>query len=336
MPASPTNRPRTWRAALVDIAPPGLAHVFYSDSGSTAVEVALKMALGFWRNQSKARTRIIALEHAYHGDTIGTMSAGARGVFNAAYEPLLFDVVRLPFPAPGREQETLSCARGRCRKDAAALIVEPLMLGAGGMLIYSADVLRDMARDLRAAWHAVHRRRSDDRLRPHRHPVRLRAGRHRRPTFCAWPRASPAAACRWRPPCADAEIFEAHYSTDRSRTFFHSSSFTANPIACAAARANLEIWRDEPVQERIAALAGCRKKDWRRSAAIPRFANVRRLGTIAALDLQGAPIPAISPDVAPELMAFFHGQGRLAAPAGQYHLCHAALLRHCGGTRSGL
>ena len=63
------------------------------------MEVALKMALGFWRNQGKPRTRIIALEHAYHGDTIGTMSAGARGVFNAAYEPLLFDVVRLPFPA---------------------------------------------------------------------------------------------------------------------------------------------------------------------------------------------------------------------------------------------
>ena len=93
--------------ALVEIAPPGLAHVFYSDSGSTAVEVALKMALGFWKNRNKQRSRIIALEHAYHGDTIGTMSAGARGVFNAAYEPLLFDVVRLPFPAPGREQETL-------------------------------------------------------------------------------------------------------------------------------------------------------------------------------------------------------------------------------------
>ena len=100
---------------LIDIAPRGLSRVFYSDSGSTAVEVALKMALGFWKNQGpkngQPRTRIIALEHAYHGDTVGTMSAGARGVFNAAYEPLLFDVVRLPFPGAGREQETLDHAQ---------------------------------------------------------------------------------------------------------------------------------------------------------------------------------------------------------------------------------
>src|SRR5690606_27614735 len=90
---------------LIDIAPANLAHVFFSDSGSTSVEVAVKMARGFWRNRGEARTRIVAREHAYHGDTIGTMSAGARGVFNAAYEPLLFDVVRVPFPRAGHEQE---------------------------------------------------------------------------------------------------------------------------------------------------------------------------------------------------------------------------------------
>ena len=160
---------------LIEIAPRGLAHVFYSDSGSTAVEVALKMALGFWKNQGRPRTRIIALEHAYHGDTVGTMSAGARGVFNATYEPLLFDVERLPFPTAGREQQTLD-ALERAAKDAAALIVEPLLLGAGGMLIYSPDLLHAMAAICRTLWRAVHRRRSDDRLRPHRHPVCLRSG----------------------------------------------------------------------------------------------------------------------------------------------------------------
>src|SRR5258708_5777447 len=129
---------------LVDIAPQGLAHVFYSDSGSTAVEVALKMALGFWRNQNKQRTRIIALEHAYHGDTIGTMSAGARGVFNAAYAPLLFDVVRLPFPVPGHEQDCLDALKAAA-PGAAALIVEPLILGAGGMLLYPPETLAAMA-----------------------------------------------------------------------------------------------------------------------------------------------------------------------------------------------
>ena len=77
------SRPKSLARRLVEIAPAGLAHVFYSDSGSTSVEVAIKMALGYWRNRGEPRSRIVALEHGYHGDTIGTMSAGARGVFNA-------------------------------------------------------------------------------------------------------------------------------------------------------------------------------------------------------------------------------------------------------------
>jgi adenosylmethionine-8-amino-7-oxononanoate aminotransferase len=122
---------------LTAIAPAGLTHVFFSDSGSTSVEVALKMALGYWRNIGKPRTRILALEHAYHGDTIGTMSAGARGVFNAAYEPLLFDVGRIPFPAKGAEQQTFDALEHACRAgNVAGFICEPLILGAGGMLLY--------------------------------------------------------------------------------------------------------------------------------------------------------------------------------------------------------
>ncbi len=89
------------------------------------------MALGYWRNIGQPRTRIAALEHGYHGDTIGTMSAGARGVFNAAYEPLLFDVVRIPFPHKGREQETLDALDKACREaPLAAFIAEPLIAGA--------------------------------------------------------------------------------------------------------------------------------------------------------------------------------------------------------------
>ena len=122
---------------LVAITPPELTHVFFSDSGSTSVEVALKMALGFWRNRGEERHRILVLEHGYHGDTIGGMSVGERGVFNAPYDPLLFDVGRLPFPHRGREQDMLNALDKACRdRPVAALIVEPLILGAGGMLIY--------------------------------------------------------------------------------------------------------------------------------------------------------------------------------------------------------
>src|ERR1700761_4801894 len=94
-------------AAILKVAPKGLDYVFFSDSGSTSVEVALKMALGYWHNIGEPRRRIVVMQHSYHGDTIGAMSVGARGVFNAAYEPLLFDVVTVPFPSHGHEQKTL-------------------------------------------------------------------------------------------------------------------------------------------------------------------------------------------------------------------------------------
>src|SRR5258706_10336315 len=132
---------------LIRLAPPGLTHLFYSDSGSTSVEVALKMALGFFRNTGLPRSRIIVMEHSYHGDTIGTMSAGARGVFTEAYNPLLFAVERIPFPLAGQENATLDALETLCRSgDAAAFLVEPLVLGAGGMLMYSPQVLAEFAR----------------------------------------------------------------------------------------------------------------------------------------------------------------------------------------------
>jgi adenosylmethionine-8-amino-7-oxononanoate aminotransferase len=273
---------------LVELAPPGLGHVFFSDSGSTSVEVALKMALGYWKNIGKPRTRILALEHAYHGDTIGTMSAGARGVFNAAYEPLLFDVGRIPFPAAGAEQTTFDALERACRAgDVAAFICEPLILGAGGMLIYDAATLAEMHRICK------------------RHDVLFIADEvmtafGRTGTLFASEQATiapdiicvakgitggsiPLAATL----CTEA-IFDAHYSQDRSRMFFHSSSYTANPIACAAAAANLDIWRSEPVLSRIDAVNKAQTACLAQIANDPRFENARQIGTIAAFELRGA------------------------------------------------
>ena len=128
---------------LCRILPDELTRVFFSDSGSTAVEVALKMALGFWTHRGENRSRIVVMEHSYHGDTIGAMSVGARGVFNAAYAPMLFDVGRVPFPDDD-PQPTLDALEAECAGGAAAFIVEPLVLGAGGMLMYPPAVLAEM------------------------------------------------------------------------------------------------------------------------------------------------------------------------------------------------
>jgi adenosylmethionine-8-amino-7-oxononanoate aminotransferase len=311
-----THEPaETLAAGLLKIVPPGLAHVFFSDSGSTAVEVALKMALGYWKNTGASRTRILALEQAYHGDTIGTMSAGARGVFNAAYEPLLFDVGRVPCPQPHHAQPTFDALEIACRKgDVAAFICEPLVLGAGGMLIYDAETLREMHRICKA------------------HDVLFIAdevmtcfGRTGTVFACEQAGISPDILCLSKGltggsvPLAVTlcipEIYQAHFSTDRSRMFFHSSSYTANPIACAAAAANLEVWRSEPVLERIIALSQHQAIFLNDLEADPRFINVRRIGTIAAFELAQAPQGYLA-DVALKLRARLLDKGVLLRPLG--------------------
>ena len=300
---------------LVGLAPRGLAHVFFSDSGSTSVEVALKMALGFFRNRGEARAKIAVMEGAYHGDTIGAMSVGARGVFNAPYEPLLFDVERIPFPAPGREHATIDALQAAGRSgELAALLVEPLILGAGGMLMYPPAVLAELARVARAAGALFI---ADE--------VMTGWGRTGTLFACEQADVSPDILCTSKgltggaiplaATLATAAIFEAHWSTDRAKTFFHSSSFTANPIACAAALANVGVWRDEPVRERVATLAAAQARRGEGFRHDPRFANVRSCGTITALDLRSADAGYLA-EVGPKLRAFFLARGLLVRPLG--------------------
>lgn len=311
-----THEPaETLARELVRIMPRPLDHVFFSDSGSTSVEVALKMALGTFANRGEARHRILVLEHSYHGDTIGGMSVGARGVFNKAYAPLLFDVGTMPFPYPGREQETIDALDQACAsRDAVAFIVEPLILGAGGMLVYPAWVLAEM-RAICA-----------------RHGVLFIADE----VMTAWGRTGTLLACEQAGVVPDIlclskgltggaiplavtmatpEIFAAHYSADRARQFFHSSSYTANPLSCAAANANLAIWREEPVMERIALLATRQSAGLARLAEHPDVANPRQLGTIIALDVEARDSGYLS-GLGPALKAAFTAQDVLLRPLG--------------------
>lgn len=302
--------------SLVDMTPPGLDHVFFSDSGSTAVEVALKMALGHWHNRREPRHRILVMEHSYHGDTIGAMSVGERGAFNRAYAPLLFDVGTVPFPAPGAEQATLDALDALCRgaDTPAAFIVEPLVLGAGGMLFYAADLLRSIAEICR------------------RHGVLFIADE----VMTGWGRTGTLFACEQAGVAPDilctakgmtggmiplaatlasGEIFASHCTRDRADMFFHSSSFTANPIACAAANANVAIWRTEDVPARIAALGQALDAGLASLTGHPRLVGARRVGAIAAIDLVGQGDGYLS-DAAVTLRGHFLEQGLLLRPLG--------------------
>lgn len=302
---------------LVEITPAGLDHVFFTDSGATSVEVALKMALGYWHNLGEPRHRIVTMEHGYHGDTAGAMSAGARSVFNAAYEPLLFEVDVIPFPEPGRAQQTLDALEALCVNDVrkpAAFIVEPLVLGAGGMRMYPASVLREMSE---VCW---------------RHDVLLIAdevmtgwGRTGEVFACDKAGITPDIACYGKGltggalPLAvtmcRARIFEAHLSPDRARMFFHSSSYTANPLACAAARANLAVWREEQVRERIFRLTEIQAAAVARMTALQGVESVRQTGTITAFDIRSEE-PGYLNEIGPRLYSNCLDRGVLVRPLG--------------------
>lgn len=302
--------------SLTRLTPPGLSRVFFSDSGSTAVEVALKMALGHWHNRGEPRHRIVVMDHSYHGDTIGTMSVGERGAFNRAYAPLLFDVATVPFPGPGMEQTSLDALDRLCAapEKPAAFIVEPLILGSGGMLFYGPHVLEEMAKICR------------------RHDVlfiadEVMTGWGRTGSLFAFDQVgiSPDILCIAKgltggavplaATLASEAIFASHYSEDRADMFFHSSSFTANPIACAAANANIAIWDEGGVIERIAALGESLDAGLATLTDDSRFSNPRRMGAIAAVDLTVEDSGYLS-SVAPRLRAHFLERGLLLRPLG--------------------
>ncbi len=294
-----------------------LEFVFLSDSGSTAVEVGLKMAVGYWHNTARPRHRVVAFENGYHGDTFGAMSVGARGVFTSPYQPMLFEVDFLPFPAADRGQVTLDAFAALLADHAgevAALIVEPLVLGAGGMLMYEPALLAELAALAR------------------RHDVFLVAdevmtGFGRTGTLFACEQAGivPDVMCLSKgitggfmpmgATLATRRLYDAFWSEDRGRMFFHSSSYTGNPIACAAACANLEVWEGEPVLERIADIATthCRRLPGLRDHPLVR--DVRCRGSIAAVEI-AAPTSGYLSDLAPRLYNYFLSRGLLLRPIG--------------------
>jgi adenosylmethionine-8-amino-7-oxononanoate aminotransferase len=273
------------------------------------------MALGYFRNIGAPRRRIVALEHGYHGDTVGGMSVGARSIFTAAYEPLLFEVERIPFPSAGNEQATVDAFDAACANEpTAALIVEPLVLGAGGMLMYGESVLRELKR---VAEHHGALFIADE--------VMTGWGRTGALFACEKAGIAPDILCLAKGitggsmPLAvtlcTSPIFEVHRSTDRSKTFFHSSSYTANPIACAAAVANLDIWQTEPMAERIATLVAAQAERIAPLADHAAFSDVRQMGTITALDLKVDDAGYLA-GIGPRLARHFLERGVLLRPLG--------------------
>jgi adenosylmethionine-8-amino-7-oxononanoate aminotransferase len=279
---------------LLEQVPDRLARVFFSDNGSTAVEVALKMALQYWHNRGQTRTRIVALEGGYHGDTFGAMAAGRSSGFFGPFEPLLFDVDFLPYPEwwldhdPIADEEASLSALERLlerrRGKIAALIVEPLIQGAGGMRIARASYVRKLVERVRAEGIIVI---FDE----------VMTGFGRTGTMFALDQVgiAPDLLCLSKgmtggflplgATLATNDIFDAFVGDDVRRAFLHGHSYTANPLACAAAEASLDVFAAERTMERVAAIGAVQREQASSLRGDRRFARPRVLGTIAAVDV---------------------------------------------------
>ncbi|HET7584520.1 MAG TPA: adenosylmethionine--8-amino-7-oxononanoate transaminase [Gemmatimonadaceae bacterium] len=308
-----THEPAARLAAeLVRVLPAGLERVFFSDDGSTAVEVALKMALQYWSNRGEERPLIAALEHAYHGDTFGAMSASGRGLFTDPFGTHLFEVARLPDPSEHDVLpafDTLVETRGR---ELAAVIVEPLLLGAGGMRMWNAGTLAALAARAREAGILFI---ADEVLTGFGRTGPLFACEHARvtPDIICLSKGLTGGALPLGATVAREEIFRSFLSDDRRRTLFHGHSFTANPVTCAAARASLALL-DDASRERRAAIERAQRAALSALASHPRVSNTRVLGTVAALDLDAG--GGYLADVGTRLAAFAMHEDVLLRPLG--------------------
>jgi adenosylmethionine-8-amino-7-oxononanoate aminotransferase len=303
---------------LVALAPPGLERVFYSDSGSTAVEVALKMAFQYWQQAADARparTSFVYLEGSYHGDTVGSVSIGGIELFHSLYRPLLFDAHRVPAGDAAALEQVLA----EHGEEVAAVVVEPLVQGAAGMLLQPPGYLREV------------------RALCDRHDVFLICdevatgfGRTGTMFACEQEGVAPDFLCLakgltggYLPLAATlttARVHEAFLGEhEEFRTFFHGHTYTGNPLACAAALASLDAFEQEHTLERLAPKGALLEQLLRDLVEpLPHVAAVRRCGLMCGIELaqaDGRPFdPALR--IGHQVTLAARAQGAIVRPLG--------------------
>jgi adenosylmethionine---8-amino-7-oxononanoate aminotransferase len=318
---------------LLAVLPSGLTRVFYSDNGSTAVEVALKLACQYWGNRGESsRTSFIALHHAYHGDTAGAMSASEDSIFTRPFAPMLFTVHRAH--APYCYRCPLGLERATCAIDClgdlerlltehgntiAGVLVEPMLQGAGGMIVWPGEFLAGVRRLCDRSGTLMI---ADE--------VLTGFGRTGRMFACEHAAVSPDIICLskaltggYLPLGATATseaVYAAFLSDDRTKTFFHGHSFTANPLACAVAIASLDLFRDSGALDRVRDLEGWLRQGLAPLAALPSVGEVRVIGGVGVVELvvdkASKSAAGYLDGVGPRLAAAFLDRGLLLRPLG--------------------
>lgn len=318
---------------LVEALPVGLTHVFYSDNGSTAVEVALKLAVQYWRNigQSQRRT-FVTLHHAYHGDTVGAMSVGEDSIFTQAFAPLLFPVARVH--APYCYRCPLGLERATCQiecladlehalqtrgDEVAGVLVEPMLQGAGGMIVWPVEFLSGVRR-LCDRYGAL--LIADEVLTGFGRTGRMFACEHASvtPDIICLSKALTAGYLPLGATVVTNAVYEAFLSDDRAKTFFHGHSFTANPLACAVAVASLDLFHEQDVLGRIGRLEAQLRAGLLPLRELPMVGDVRVIGGVGVVELvtdkQTRKTDGYLDGVGPRLAAAFLKRCLLLRPLG--------------------
>lgn len=301
---------------IVKLLPDNFQKVFFTDNGSTAVEVAIKMVYQYWHNKGKNRKKFIAIEGSYHGDTFGSMSVSQRGYFNQPFEHLFFDVDFIPFPTESNSAEVLMKMQSLVESgDIAGFIFEPLVQGASGMRMYEPQVLDQL----------IQIAKSKDVLCI---ADEVMTGFYRTGTMFAIHQIfeQPDIICLSKGitggvlpiglTVATQSIFDAFLSTDTTKALLHGHSFTANPISCAAVCANLDLFEDDEILSNIQNIIDLHENFKLKMSNHPNITNARQKGTIVALEVKVGEGSSYFSSLKDDAYAYFTAHELLIRPLG--------------------
>ena len=294
--------------------------IFYSDNGSTAVEVAIKMALQYWKNKGEERKKIICFRDAYHGDTFGSMSVSARGIFTNPFQNLLFDVEFIDTPNNKNENKVINqlnqlITNHQSPTTIAAFIFEPLVLGSAGMLMYSEKVLDELI--------AICKQNNILTIADEVMTGFGRTGKFLATDYC---KNKPDIICLskgitggflpFAATTCTQEIYNAFLSNEKSKMFFHGHSYTGNPLGCAAGIASLEVFGTENTFEKISRIEFHHSKFAENLKGHAKVKEVRQRGTIVAVELKTDEASGYLNNVRDKAYRFFIDRKIILRPLG--------------------
>lgn len=301
---------------LLNHLPPGQRKIFYSDNGSTAVEVAVKIAVQYHNNTGNNNKKIIAFRDAYHGDTFGAMSVSGRSLFSAHFNNFLFDVEFIDTPVKGKEQISFSQLKRIAEAgNVAAFIFEPLVLGAGGMIMYEPEILAKMisfckekniitiADEVMTGFYRTGMFFATDYIN------------EKPDIFCLSKGLTSGVMALGVTSCTQ-KIFDAFLSDNNDKTFYHGHSYTANPIACTAALAGMDLYESPDCISNVKRIEAKHTDFYNTIKGHRSICDIRLTGTVIAIELKGKENTSYLNSLRNEIYNFFIRKGIVLRPLG--------------------